>query len=207
MIPRLFLFLALAGLASAHEAKVEPVGGFPEFLVQGIHHIFIGPDHICFILGLLLLGGTLGRLLKVATVFTLAHSITLGAATLGFITLPGKIVEPIIALSVVAAGLMALFHPEPKKWQIPFAFGFGLIHGFGFAGALGGLELPQSSLGLCLGGFNLGVELGQLAIVLVAAPLLMALQRYAPRLSSYALPAIALGIAASGWLWFFERVR
>jgi hypothetical protein len=117
------------------------------FIRAGIHHIFIGPDHILFIVGLLLLGGTLKRVLQVATSFTLAHSITLALAVLGVIRISGRIVEPLIALSIVYVGFENLrAHPGSRDWRTRIAFAFGLIHGFGFASVLREFGLPHQAL-------------------------------------------------------------
>jgi hydrogenase/urease accessory protein HupE len=122
------------------------------FLLAGIHHIFIGPDHILFIVGLLLLGGGAARLLKIVTAFTLAHSVTLALATLGIVTPPPRLVEPVIALSIVAVGISNLralrgatsAAGDARVWV---ALGFGFIHGFGFASVLRDFGLPRAALG------------------------------------------------------------
>ena len=143
------------------------------FVLQGVHHIFLGPDHILFVVGLLLLGGSLGRLLKIITAFTAAHSLTLAAATLGLVQPSPRLVEPIIALSIVFIGVENLRHrPQARDRRALFAFCFGLVHGFGFASVLRDTGLPPGAIGWSLFSFNLGVELGQAAIVLAIAPLL-----------------------------------
>jgi len=177
------------------------------FIGAGIHHIFIGPDHILFIVGLLLLGGGLGRVLKVATAFTLAHSITLAAAALGLVHISARIVEPLIALSIVYVGIENL---RPRKtardWRMRIAFGFGLIHGFGFASVLRELGLPHEALAWSLLGFNMGVEVGQACIVLAVTPALYALRRWAPRLAPRAVAACSCAIIVAGGWWFFQRL-
>ncbi len=116
-------------------------------MLEGIHHIFIGPDHILFIVGLLLLGGTLGRLLKIVTAFPIAHSVTLVLATLDILNPPARVTEPIFALSIVFVGAHALLHRgEKRDWRLLFAFGFGFIHGFGFANVLRDMALPRTAL-------------------------------------------------------------
>jgi len=177
------------------------------FIQTGIHHIFIGPDHILFIVGLLLLGGSLSRVLRVATAFTLAHSITLALAVLGVVRLPGRVIEPLIALSVVYVGFENLrTHPGSPDWRTRIAFAFGLIHGFGFASVLRDFGLPQGALAWSLLGFNLGVEIGQVCIVLAVVPLLAGLRAGWPRLASRAIAAGSLGIVCTGGFWFVERV-
>ena len=164
---------------------------FAQYLVEGIWHIWVGFDHILFLLSLLLpavlvheaghwrgvarFGDALREVLWVVTAFTVAHSITLSLAALGFVTLPSRLVESAIAASVVLAAANNL-KPlvEHRRWMV--AFGFGLIHGFGFASVLTELGLPQQTLVLSLLGFNLGVETGQLAIVAVFLPLAHALR-------------------------------
>jgi hypothetical protein len=165
-----------------------------QFFVQGVWHIWIGFDHILFLLALLLplvLVRELGRwrpvgqfsdalreVVWVVTSFTAAHSITLSLAATGLVELPSRLVESAIAVSVVVAALnnvVPLF--DHRRWMV--AFGFGLIHGFGFASVLAELGLPQGALLLSLVGFNLGVEAGQLAIVVVFLPLAFALRHTA----------------------------
>ena len=165
---------------------------FKQYLVDGIWHIWRGYDHILFLLSLLLpavllrrnnqwepaptLGGSFKEVLKVVTAFTLAHSITLSLAALGFISLPSRLVESVIAASVVLAALNNLRGTiESKRWLM--AFVFGLIHGFGFASVLTDLGLPKEALVLALVGFNGGVEVGQLAIVAVFLPVAFSLRK------------------------------
>ena len=145
------------------------------FVPAGIHHIAIGPDHILFLVGLLLLGGSLGRLGLIVTAFTLGHSVTLSLAALGIVTPPASLVEPAIALSIVLVGVDNLLvgreEPTRRRDLRPILAGvFGLVHGFGFAAVLREFGLPQAALGWSLFGFNLGVELGQLALVVPLAP-------------------------------------
>ncbi len=159
---------------------------FRQYLVEGIWHIWKGFDHVLFLLALLLpavllwdgahwrgvarLGEAGREVLAVVTSFTLAHSITLSLATLGWVTLPSRLVESVIALSVVLAAANNLYPlVQGRRWVV--AFCFGLIHGFGFASVLADLGLPREALALSLLGFNAGVELGQLAIVAVFLPL------------------------------------
>ncbi len=171
---------------------------FKQYAVEGAFHIWIGYDHILFLLSLLLpavllfrrndtntakklLGnsqilpaesfwGALKEVLKVVTAFTLAHSITLSLAALGIISLPSRWVESVIAASIIVAAIKNIRGVvDSKRWVM--AFGFGLIHGFGFASVLADLGLPQNALVTALIGFNVGVELGQLAIVAVFLPL------------------------------------
>ena len=159
---------------------------FADYVWHGVWHIWIGFDHILFLLSLLLpavlvwrghswLGSASFResaldVLKIVTAFTLAHSVTLTLATLGVVSLPSRVVESAIAASVVLAALNNIW-PLFQRWRARAAFAFGLLHGFGFASVLLDLGLPPSALLLSLVGFNAGVELGQVAIVVLFLPL------------------------------------
>ena len=147
-----------------------------KFIPAGIHHILIGPDHLLFLVGLLLLGGTVRQLLLVVTGFTIAHSVTLSLAVLDFVTPPGRIVEPVIALSIVYVGVDNLMARGGRDVRVWIAGIFGLIHGFGFASVLREMGLPTGALGWSLFSFNLGVEIGQLAVAITAASALMLLK-------------------------------
>ena len=177
------------------------------FTLSGIHHIAIGPDHILFIVGLLLLGGSLSRLLLIVSAFTVGHSVTLSLATLGIFHPPAHIVEPAIALSIVYVGADNLLVGEQgRDTRAWVALCFGLVHGFGFASVLREIGLPQKSMALSLFSFNLGVEIGQAVIVIIVATVLAALKRRSPaayRRSVVASSAIAI---AAGVYWFVERV-
>ena len=167
---------------------------FKQYVVEGVWHIWIGFDHILFLLSLLLpavlifkkineksneikqlqpadsFWSAFKEVLKVVTAFTLAHSITLTLAALGYVSLPSRLVESVIAASIIVAAISNIRgNLDTKRWVM--AFGFGLIHGFGFASVLADLGLPQNALVTALIGFNVGVELGQLAIVAVFLPL------------------------------------
>ncbi len=176
------------------------------FLLEGIRHIYIGPDHILFIVSLMLLGGNLLQLLKIVSAFTLAHSVTLALATLGILNLPASLVEPIIAASIVFVGVHSLASKNKTDLRILFAFGFGLIHGFGFASVLSELELPQKALAWALLAFNLGVEMGQMCIVLLVAPLLALLRRRSLHNAVLVVRLASVGVIAMGTYWFIERV-
>ena len=177
------------------------------FVPAGIHHIAIGPDHILFVLGLLLLGGGLVRLLKIVTAFTVAHSLTLALASLGLVHMPSRIVEPLIALSIVFVAFETLrSRTGGADRRAMLAFGFGLVHGFGFASVLAEFGLPRETLGWSLAGFNVGVELGQAAIVLAVTPPLGWLARGQPERHARLVKALALGIAVAGGYWFVQRL-
>jgi hypothetical protein len=187
-----------------------------QYLVDGVWHIWIGYDHILFLLALLLpavlvrrqgqwqgaphLAGAVKEVVKVVTAFTLAHSITLSLAALGVISLPSRLVESAIAASVVLAALNNLRGTiEGRRWVM--AFVFGLLHGFGFASVLADLGLPQGALVLALVGFNVGVELGQLAIVAVFLPLAFLLRGTGfYRFGVLKVGSLLVALLASWWL-------
>ncbi len=192
---------------------------FKRYVVEGVWHIWIGIDHILFLLSLLVLAPLVPSrqrvtswpaverfrtsfldVLSVVTAFTVAHSITLIASILGWITPPVGIVEPVIALSVALAALNNLLGWfSLKRWRLAFAF--GLVHGFGFANVLLDLALPTQQLALALGGFNVGVEIGQLAIVLGFLPVAWLLRHTAfYRWVVVAGGSIAIALVASIWL-------
>jgi hypothetical protein len=203
--------------APAIEIEAQPGAwaGAGRFLRLGAEHIFQGSDHIAFLVGVLLLGGTFRQLLGIVTAFTVAHSVTLGLATLGWIVPPPRLIEPLIALSIVAVAaenLVALRSPLSServaaaiahRWRL--TFGFGLVHGFGFAVALRALELPRALLAPSLLTFNLGVELGQLAIVALAWPLLRWV-RGLPGMWPRGMRWASGGVAALGAVWLVQRV-
>ena len=190
-----------------------------QYVVEGIWHIWIGFDHILFLLALLLpsvlvragrtwtptpsLKRACVEVLKVVTAFTLAHSITLSLAVLGLVSLPSRLVESVIAASVVLAALNNLRGTvDRRRWVM--AFVFGLVHGFGFASVLADLGLPQGALALALVGFNVGVELGQLAIVAVFLPLAFALRTT----GFYRVGVLRFGsllVALLALWWFVQR--
>ena len=198
-------------ILASHERPLRDA--ITAFVREGIHHIFIGPDHILFVLALILLGGRLWSQFKIITAFTAAHSITLALATLNIVQLPSRLVESVIALSIVVVGAHDVYQlrrseTERAAWdvRVPFAFAFGLVHGFGFASVLSELNLPQKAVAWSLAAFNIGVEIGQLSIVLLAAPLLIALRRYAvPRVSQSLLTAAACGVVLVGGFWLWQR--
>src|SRR5579871_2613992 len=139
------------------------------YMEIGYQHILpLGFDHILFVLSLFLLSPKLKPVLLQATAFTLAHSVTLALAMYHVITPPTKIIEPLIAISIVYVALENIFSPRLKPSRIGVVFLFGLVHGMGFAGALGQLGLPQDHYLLALVMFNLGVELGQITVIILA---------------------------------------
>jgi len=170
----------------------------------GVEHILTGYDHLLFLLGLILVGGTVRSLLLVISAFTLAHSITLGLATLNVWVPSPMLIEPAIALSVAYVGVENWFITDAsRRWLITFPF--GLVHGFGFAGALREISLPAGQIPIALAAFNLGVEAGQLAVLAVVLPIVLWLRQqrwFAER----GVKGLSAGIALAGICWFIRRV-
>ncbi len=176
------------------------------FVTSGIHHIMIGPDHILFLVGLLLLGGSTMALVKIVTAFTIGHSVTLTLAALNYVTPPASVIEPAIALSIVFVGADNLVRGDGRDLRGWVALVFGLVHGFGFANVLREFGLPREALGWSLFSFNVGVEIGQLAIVLLVAALLEAIRRQSATLRQRVVFAGSIVVIAAGTYWFVERV-
>ncbi len=175
------------------------------FFRLGVHHIATGWDHLMFLFGLVVAQVSLRRLAWVITAFTAAHSLTLGLAASGLITPPGDWVEPAIALTIAYVGLSNLL--GYSRHGAPLAFAFGLVHGFGFAGALaesmGDIRMGGGWL-VNLAAFNLGIEVFQLALILVVVPLLRLTARFA--WSATARNAASLAVMGAGMGWFFSRI-
>jgi hydrogenase/urease accessory protein HupE len=177
-----------------------------KFLPAGIHHILIGPDHLLFLVGLLLMGGTIRQLTLVVTSFTIAHSITLSLAALNLVTPPPRIIEPAIALSIVYVGADNLLVRGGRDVRAWIAFTFGFIHGFGFANVLREMDLPTRALGWSLFSFNAGVEIGQLMVVAAVATALAALRARSEAAGRQLAFAGSLAVIAAGTFWFIQRV-
>jgi len=184
---------------------------FERYLVTGIEHIFLGYDHIAFLIAIVLWARALVPVIKIVTAFTIAHSITLSLAALGIVVIPSAIVEPAIAASIVFVALENFVSRElDRRWRIAFAF--GLIHGFGFAGALKEIGLPPNAVATALASFNIGVEIGQIAIVSIVIPLLIGVdwllggrEGKPVRAARLVYPLSAL-IAVLGGYWLVMRV-
>jgi hypothetical protein len=173
-------------------------------LALGVEHILTGYDHLLFLFGLVLVGGRWRALLWVVTAFTLAHSITLGLAALGVWSPRPSIIEPLIALSIAYVGVENFFvKSAEKRWRITFPF--GLVHGFGFAGALREVALPRADVPAALFLFNLGVELGQVGVLAIVLPLLAVLRKQ-PWFEKLGVRVASGAIIAAGLYWFFARV-
>ena len=177
-----------------------------KFVPAGFHHILIGPDHLLFLFGLMLLGGSLRRLVLVVSAFTLAHSVTLTLAALDILNPPARIIEPAIALSIVYVGADNLLVRGGRDLRGWIAFGFGLIHGFGFANVLREMDLPGTALAWSLFSFNLGIEIGQLIVVVAVASLLAALRHRSETTGRRVAFAGSLAVMAAGAFWFIQRV-
>jgi hypothetical protein len=176
------------------------------FIPAGIHHILIGPDHILFLVGLLLLGGTWIALVRIVTAFTIGHSITLSLAALSIVMPPPRIIEPAIALSIVFVGADNLVRGTGRDVRAWAALIFGLVHGFGFANVLREFGLPAEALGWSLFSFNLGVEIGQLGVVVLVATALAFVRRQSLAAAHRLAVAGSIVVMAAGVYWFVERV-
>jgi hydrogenase/urease accessory protein HupE len=174
------------------------------FVVLGAKHVLTGYDHLLFLFGVLMACRTLRSMLMVVTTFTVAHSLTLALAALGHISVSARIVEPLIAASIIVVGIENVLQQEAVGRRIAVTFAFGLVHGLGFAGALEDLQVSLSELPLTLFSFNLGVELGQLAVAALALPLLMKL--HATERGPRVLRLSCVGLSCTGYFWFLERM-
>jgi hydrogenase/urease accessory protein HupE len=192
--------ISLAATASATVAR-----SFRQFLVLGVEHILTGYDHLVFLLGLIIAGAGFRAVAKIITSFTLAHSITLALATLDVVRISPGVVEPLIAASIVYVGLENIFRRD-LRWRWLLTFGFGLVHGFGFASVLKELGIGAGgvSTAVPLVSFNLGVEMGQIAIAALALPLIWKFRERPSFVVRYA-PACSVLITLAGAFWFIER--
>src|SRR5690606_20849987 len=176
------------------------------FIPSGIEHILIGPDHILFLITLLLPGGGWRRVLLIVSAFTVGHSITLSLAALNLLNPPARLVAPAIALSIVYARADNLTRGAGRDVRVLVAGLFGLVHGFGFANVLREFGLPSEALGWSLFSFNVGVELGQIAIVLVVGLALALLRRRLPAAETWVVVGGSIVVLAAGAYWFVARV-
>jgi hydrogenase/urease accessory protein HupE len=177
------------------------------FLRLGIAHIWTGYDHLLFLFGLLVVCRSFRSIVGIISCFTVAHSITLALATLGIVSIPSSIIEPMIAASIFYVGVENLIRKgaEPRgRWAI--TFGFGLIHGFGFASVLRELGIGSNGHGLAmpLFTFNLGVEIGQVSIALLVLPVVWQLRKN-PAFVRRGVPILSAFVALAGLYWFLER--
>ncbi|MFI7230311.1 HupE/UreJ family protein [Nonomuraea angiospora] len=178
-----------------------------EFFVLGAEHLLLGLDHIFFLLALVIGARRLRDVVVTASAFTVAHSITFLLAAMGVVDVPGAIVEPVIAVSIIVVAVANLLGRDEDKlgrWRLPIVFAFGLIHGLGFAGALDIKESGSWGLLLSLLSFNLGIEVTQLVLIAVLFPLLALLRRTSA--ARWAVAAITVPIVAVSLYWFFDRI-
>ena len=210
------LSVRIAGQGSAEFAFVEDrreasielghsvATGWLSFIGMGAAHILTGPDHLLFLLALLALSRGLWPIVRIVTGFTVAHSITLSLAALGLVQVPGRIVEPLIAATIIWVALENVMAPQGTRWRWIIAAVFGLVHGLGFAAGLTELGLPRDAMVRALIGFNIGVEIGQLAFVAAVMPIVVWLAKpdrfpALPRL-------LSVIVAGMGAVWLVERV-
>jgi hypothetical protein len=218
--------IQLAGVLSADEntwtepAQVSAWRSFGRFIGEGVWHVLIGYDHIAFVLLLLLpsvmrpvdgkwqgafgFGQVTRDLVTIITAFTVAHSITLALAVTGTVKLPTQPIEVAIAASIAVAGALNLL-PRLSGWRLPLAFGFGFVHGFGFANALSEIDAAGTSLLPLLAGFNVGVELAQLGIVALVLPVIYSM-RATRWYANGVLPLGSCALGAAGLVWLLQRV-
>ena len=188
-------------------AAAEPPPTFWGFIKLGVEHIWTGYDHLLFLFALLVVCRSFRSIVAIISCFTLAHSLTLALATLDVVNLPSKFVEPAIAASIVFVGVENILRrgAEPRgRWAL--TFGFGLIHGFGFASVLKELGVGQGGQGLAmpLFTFNLGVEVGQVVIAAVVLPIVWRLRKN-EKFVQRGVPALSAVVALAGLYWFLER--
>ncbi|WP_454650503.1 HupE/UreJ family protein [Bradyrhizobium liaoningense] len=181
------------------------------YLVTGVEHIFLGYDHVAFLVAIVLWARRLLPVVKIVTAFTIAHSLTLSLAALNVLVIPSRIVEPAIAASIVFVAVENFFSRDvDRRWRV--AFLFGLIHGFGFAGALREIGLPPDAIVPALAAFNVGVEIGQIAIVALLLPVLGLLDRVTaagrekPARAARLVYAMSAMIGVLGGYWLLTRV-
>jgi len=206
------LEVALPDGGGAPDTTAPPVAPFRGYLRLGVEHILTGYDHLAFLLGLLVACRRWRSVLAVVTSFTVAHSVTLALAALRLLSLPGRVVEPLIAATIVFVAVENIVDGRrpgggqpARRWLLAFAF--GLVHGLGFAGALLaiGLGAHGAPLALPLFAFNLGVEAGQVAVAALLVPALAALRRWPP-FARHGTSAVSLAVGAAGLHWLVRRL-
>lgn len=192
--------------SNAPEAAPVKRPSFLAFLKLGIEHILSGFDHLLFLCALLIGLRKLGPMLGIITCFTVGHSITLALAALNLVMISSRVIEPLIAASIIVVGLENIFRKDATIDRYWMAGGFGLIHGFGFAGALRETTVIQAgeSIVLPLFSFNLGVEVGQLLVAAIVVPLLLLLRRQ-PHFARYSIPAVSAVVILISGFWLLER--
>ncbi len=181
---------------------------FKTYAASGFQHIFpSGMDHILFVLGIFLLSTSLRPLLWQVTMFTIAHSITLSLSMLGLFSLPAQVVEPLVALSIAYVGIENVFKPRLHKSRLWLVFGFGLLHGLGFASILSEFGMPKDDFALALISFNVGIELGQLAIISIAFLAVGVWFRHQQIYRRLVVLPMSIIIGVVGLYWFWQRLE
>ncbi|WP_435169335.1 HupE/UreJ family protein [Paenibacillus glycanilyticus] len=185
------------------ESSESSTSGWYSFFKLGMHHILGGYDHLLFLFSLLIARQTIKQYFVMITAFTVAHSITLSMTVLGWISVPGAFVEPMIALSICYVAIDNMVRPQVSyRWMLTFLF--GLIHGMGFADILVGMNIPRKEMGVDLASFNLGIEAVQLGIVCLALPIILGLHRYR-HARKFVLAGSSTALLLGG-IWLVERV-
>jgi hydrogenase/urease accessory protein HupE len=203
---KILINIGAAGMTSKATDAQPMLNAFVDFLKLGIEHIVTGYDHLLFLFALLAVTHSFWPAIKIITFFTIAHSITLACAGLNIVELPSSFVEPFIAATIVYVGVENVIrgdHPKGRHW---LTFGFGLIHGFGFASVLREMEISSGDTGILLPllSFNLGIETGQIAVATVVLPCIWWLNSK-PAISEKFLKACSILVSLMGAYWFLER--
>ncbi len=198
--------LLASSIARAHAGELAaPLPALPAYFALGIEHILLGFDHLVFLLGVILIATRTRTVLLAVTAFTVAHSLTLGLSVLGLVTVSPSLIEALIAASVAYVGLENLWLRGRESTRYRLTFAFGLVHGFGFAGALSEIGVPADRAPAALGLFNLGVEAGQLLVLTVVWPLLAWVRRSHPLRLTQLSRIVNLALVFLGVGWTIER--
>ena len=203
----------LSASVDSADLEIQPAQPSPPetpnrgFVLLGVEHILTGYDHLLFLFALLIVARSFMASLKVITCFTAAHSITLALATFDFVQLPSRIVEPLIAASIVYVSIENLARRGESRGRLALTFAFGLVHGLGFATVLRELGLGSSGSGIALPllSFNLGVELGQILVAALMLPLIWKVRQH-PTAARRLAPTCSLLITAAGTYWLIQRL-
>nr|WP_236587853.1 HupE/UreJ family protein [Tumebacillus amylolyticus] len=169
---------------------------------MGIEHILTGYDHLAFLLTLIILGGSFKNILKIVTSFTVAHSVTLILSAMSVVTLPTRLIESLVAVTILYVGIENQFIKNTNYRWVLTGF-FGLVHGFAFAGALAETQVPKNHFLEALLTFNVGVEIGQLLVVIVLLPIILYIGRF--NWNVWVVRGISGGVALFGLIWFMQR--
>jgi hydrogenase/urease accessory protein HupE len=206
--PRLVIPIGPDAEAPSSPSFRPSLPSFRGYLRLGVEHILTGYDHLLFLLGVLLVCRRFKTVAAIVTCFTLAHSVTLALAALEVVSMPSRLVETLIAASIVYVGVENIVRGEEPRGRWALTFGFGLIHGLGFASALREIGLGQfgTSLAGPLIGFNLGVELGQLAVSAVLLAVFWRARAWWPSFARHGVRVLSLLVAATGLIWFVQRL-